>query len=188
MAPDGDAALLRRMAAGDESALGTLYDRWADRVHTLAFWILHDRDDAEDVVEETFWQAWRQASRYDAARASGLSWLVMIARSRALDRLRALRRRERWVSSTGALPAENEAAGAVPAQPLPEDRRARLSEALGSLPREQREVVELAFFGGLSHSEIAARTDQPLGTVKTRIRLAMEKLRQRLAPLRDEVV
>src|SRR6476661_7993596 len=90
---DPDALLFRRMADGDEAALGVLYDRWADRVHTVAFWILKDTDEAEDVVEETFWQVWRSAARYDARRSSGATWLILIARSRALDRLRAQRRR-----------------------------------------------------------------------------------------------
>src|SRR3954466_7360209 len=90
---DRDAALLHRMADGDESALASLYDRWSDRVHTIAFWMLKDADDAEDVVEETFWQAWRTAGHFAVRRASPATWLTMIARSRALDRLRAKRRR-----------------------------------------------------------------------------------------------
>src|SRR4051812_11898211 len=90
---DQDASLLHRMADGDESALASLYDRWSDRVHTIAFWMLQDADDAEDVVEETFWQAWRTAGQFDVRRASPMTWLTMIARSRALDRLRAQRRR-----------------------------------------------------------------------------------------------
>lgn len=188
MAVDPDAVLVRRMAQGDESALGAFYDRWADRVHTVAFWILKDRDEAEDVVEETFWQAWRHASRYDAARAPGSTWLIMMARSRALDRLRAIRRREQWVAKAGALAFEAGEPSANPAPALMEEHQLKVSQALECLPVEQRQVLELAFFGGLSHSEIAAKTAQPLGTVKTRIRLAMDKLRQRLAALRDEVV
>src|SRR5919107_445544 len=90
---DQDSALLHRMADGDETALAALYDRWSTRVHTIAFWMLKDADDAEDVVEETFWQAWRNAGRFDRSRASPSTWLTMIARSRALDRLRAERRR-----------------------------------------------------------------------------------------------
>ena len=188
MAVDPDAVLVRRMAQGDESALGAFYDRWADRVHTVAFWILKDRDEAEDVVEETFWQAWRHAARYDAARATGSTWLIMIARSRALDRLRGIRRREQWIARAGALPSELGETSATQAPAPMEEHQLKVSEALECLPLEQRQVLELAFFGGLSHSEIAAKTAQPLGTVKTRIRLAMDKLRQRLAALRDEVV
>ena len=192
VAADADAALLRRMADGDDSALAALYDRWVDRVHTVAYWILKDADEAEDVVEETFWQAWRSAARYDGARSGGSTWLVMIARSRALDRLRAQRRRADWTaapSTAGALldeaMARESGATALPEQA---EHWALLVEAIGALPAEQREALELAFFGGLSHSEIAAQTAQPLGTVKTRIRLAMEKLRQRLGCPRDEVL
>lgn len=182
-----DHLLVRRMAGGDESALAALYDAWADRVHTLACWILRDSDEAEDVVEETFWQAWRTAARYDGERAGGGTWLLMIARCRAIDRLRARRRRADGTaafSTTGALldGAGTELPGAE------EERRERysvLASALDGLPREQREALEMAFYGGLSHAEIAAQMAQPLGTVKTRIRLAMQKLRLRLAPLRD---
>ncbi len=192
VALDPDAALLRRMADGDESALAALYDRWVERVHTVAYWILQDTDEAEDVVEETFWQAWRSAARYDGARSAGSTWLVMIARSRALDRLRAQRRREDWTAATSTAGAllDEAMAGEPGTTAVPErgEHSAVLAEAIGALPSEQRQALELAFFGGLSHSEIAAQTAQPLGTVKTRIRLAMEKLRQRLGFLRDEVL
>src|SRR5918994_1337205 len=99
VATDRDAELLRRMADGDEAALAALYDRWVDRVHTIAFWILKDADEAEDVVEETFWQAWRSAARYDMHRSAGTTWLMMIARSRAIDRLRHRRRRSAWLAA-----------------------------------------------------------------------------------------
>lgn len=181
-APDDHACmLLHRMADGDESALAALYDQWSRRVHTLAFWILKDSDDAEDVVEETFWQAWRTAGQFDRARASAGSWLMMIARSRAVDRLRAHRRRvERTAAAASSF--------LDPIQPEPIGCDPKLAEALAALPPEQQEALQLAFFGGLSHSEIAARTAQPLGTIKTRIRLAMDKLRQSLGFLRDQVV
>ena len=183
------AALIGRMADGDESALGMLYDLWADHVHTAAFWILQDRDEAEDVVEETFWQAWRNASRYDSRRASGLTWLMMIARSRALDRVRSQRRRAEWIAAPATTAALLEEGFARRPDELPAggDREtAELACALGALPFEQRQAIELAFLGGLSHSEIAEQTSQPLGTVKTRIRLAMAKLRERLSLLREE--
>jgi RNA polymerase sigma-70 factor (ECF subfamily) len=189
---DPDALLLRRMADGDEAALGVLYDRWVDRVHTVAFWILKDADEAEDVVEETFWQVWRSAARYDASKSSGATWLILIARSRALDRLRAQRRRADWTaapSTAGAL-LDASAEADTSAGPHTEsgDSSRLLTEAIRALPVEQREALEMAYFAGLSHSEIAARIAQPLGTVKTRIRLAMDKLRQRLGLLRDELL
>jgi RNA polymerase sigma-70 factor (ECF subfamily) len=179
------------MADGDESALAALYDGWAERVHTLAYWILKDPDEAEDVVEETFWQAWRTAGRYDSKRGAGSTWLIMIARSRALDRLRARRRWADWTArpeNTGVLLEKTTAVSAeIPdAHSERTERQAALAAAVDGLPAEQRQAVEMAFFGGLSHSEIAEQTAEPLGTVKTRIRLAMQKLRQQLAFLREE--
>jgi RNA polymerase sigma-70 factor, ECF subfamily len=190
-AEDQDSALLHRMADGDESALAALYHRLSDRVHTIAFWILKDADDAEDVVEETFWQAWRTAGRFDPGRASGSTWLLMLARSRALDRLRARRRRVERTAEAVATTWLDELEGSrSPAAFQPElaepDRG--VAVALAALPPEQREALQLAFFGGLSHAEIAAHTAQPLGTIKTRIRLAMEKVRQKLGSPRDQAL
>jgi RNA polymerase sigma-70 factor, ECF subfamily len=178
---DLDYLLLHRMADGDESALAPLYDRWSRRVYTIAVWILKDPDDAEDVVEETFWQAWRTAGQFDRARASVATWLTMIARSRALDRLRGQRRRiERTAEAVNRLMEDREGASGAPPAGATLESSPRLAEALNALPAEQREALQLAFFSGLSHSEIAAHTAQPLGTVKTRIRTAIEKLRQAL--------
>ncbi len=179
------------MADGDASALAALYDGWAERVHTVALWILKDPDEAADVVEDTFWQAWRTARRFDPRRGTGSTWLMMIARSRALDRLRAHRRWADWTAAPGNMAVLLETTTAVTAE-VPDaysertERQAALAAALDGLPAEQRRVVEMAFFSGLSHSEIAEQVSEPLGTVKTRIRLAMQKLRQRLAYLREE--
>jgi RNA polymerase sigma-70 factor, ECF subfamily len=185
---DQDTLLLSRMADGDETALASLYDLWGERVHTVAFWILKDQDEAEDVVEETFWQVWRSVGQFNQARASASTWLLMIARSRALDRLRAQRRRaERTTAAAGTLIEELDESARAPAQAdVPE--AAKLSAALEALPPEQRQALELAYFRGLTHAEIAEHTAQPLGTIKTRIRLAMQKLREQLALLRNEVV
>jgi len=182
--------LLQRMAAGDESALAALYDEWGERVHTLAFWILRDADEAEDVVEETFWQAWKTAARYEMHRSAGTTWLMMIARSRAIDRLRHRRRRSAWLEApvtSGVLLEEALAQQNERPDLRPEvvERRSILASAIGTLPPEQREALELAYFGGLSHAEIAAQVAQPLGTVKTRIRLAMQKLREQLGFLQE---
>jgi RNA polymerase sigma-70 factor (ECF subfamily) len=178
------------MAAGDETALGTLYDLWSERVHTLALWILKDADEADDVVEETFWQMWRTADRYQGQRSAGSTWIMMIARSRALDRLRARKRRADWTAAPGTVSAlQDQVGNASPEQPGIRvelaDQQAGLLSALADLPSEQRTALELAYFEGLSHGEIAERTSQPLGTVKTRIRLAMRKLRQGLDSLRE---
>ena len=183
---DADADLLERMRAGDESALGGLYDRFSAVVHALVMHVLRDRDEAEDVVEEVFWQAWRQAERFDASRGAVSTWLLTIARSRALDRLRA-RKRQREEPMPDSAPdttidetAEDPSGFAEAAE-----RRKLVRAALDGLPREQREALELAYFGGLSQTEIAERTGLPLGTVKTRMRLAMQKLKERLAVLKD---
>ena len=192
-APDSDPALVQRMQAGDEQALSVFYNRWFPVVSALVSRILKSADDVEDVVEETFWQAWRQANRFAAERGSVQTWVLTIARSRALDRLRATRRlREDTIDEGGSPESGAASVGAgLPAASDPSldaehaERRQLVVAALSELPQEQREALELGYFGGLSQSEIAERTGQPLGTVKTRMRLAMLKLRDRLAPLRE---
>jgi RNA polymerase sigma-70 factor (ECF subfamily) len=190
---DLDAALVRRMQSGDERALGTFYDRWYPIVNGLVARMLKSADDVEDVVEETFWQVWRQANRFTEGRGSVQTWVLTIARSRALDRLRSTRRRrEDSIDDDGG---ENLASSAEPtfvratndpSLAVEHNERSQLIRAaLGELPREQREALELGYFKGLSQTEIAERTGQPLGTVKTRMRLAMQKLRDRLSPLRE---
>jgi RNA polymerase sigma-70 factor (ECF subfamily) len=187
MEAPADGSLLRLMAAGDEQALVVLYDRWHALVHATAVRIVHQRDEVHDVVEETFWQAWRQAARFDPERGSVQTWLLTIARSRALDRVRAVRRlREEPLDGENAEVTAQAAAEGDPAMDAEaRERRARVIAALAELPPEQREVLELGYFSGLSQSEIAERTGQPLGTVKTRMRLAMQKLRGRLQILRE---
>ncbi len=181
-----DDELVARMAAGDEAALVICYDLWSDRIHCLALRIVGDPDDAADVVEETFWQAWKSADRYERERGRPGAWLLMIARTRALDRLRSRgRARDREL-----LAAELETHSVQPTETDREvecaDTRVAVNSALHSLPAEQRQVLELAYFGGLSHSEIARSTGQALGTVKSRVRLGMNKLRSRLAVLGRE--
>jgi RNA polymerase sigma-70 factor (ECF subfamily) len=179
------------MAAGDEAALGELHDRFAPLLHSVALRIVGDADDAEEVLEETFWQAWRQAARYQEGRGGIGTWLVMMARSRAVDRLRSRRRvrEERWAELPE--PSDAEAAdtpGAVtPLESAQADEVRRVvAQAVARLPPEQRETVELAYFRGMSQTEIAQATGQPLGTVKTRARLALMKLRDSLAVLGED--
>jgi len=189
-----DVALVRRMEHGDEQALSAFYGRWYPVVTALVTRILKSAEDVEDVVEETFWQAWRQAGRFASGRGSVQTWLLTIARSRALDRLRAARRlREESIDDApSAEPGSADVGVALPSTSDPSldaehsERKQLVVAALGELPREQREALELGYFGGLSQAEIAERTGQPLGTVKTRMRLAMLKLKERLAPLREE--
>jgi RNA polymerase sigma-70 factor (ECF subfamily) len=180
----GDVALIERMRGGDEGALAILYDRWSDRVHSLAAHLLRDKRDAEDIVEETFWQAWRGAARFDAERGAVETWLLTMCRSRALDRLRARRRRPEDVSIDDAPPAEDPHGDPMAAMVTTETGRL-VRAALAELPSEQRQALELAYFKGLSQSEIAEQTGQPLGTIKTRVRLAMVKLREKLGGLRE---
>jgi RNA polymerase sigma-70 factor (ECF subfamily) len=186
MPPSDDAALVARMRAGDERALGELYDRWEDAVRVCALSIVDESAEAEDVVEDVFWQAWRQSARFDAERGSVSAWLLTIARSRALDRARA-RRRSRETSGLEELEHSGIEASVAQSDPLVDAERGERSRmvrrALHDLPAEQRESLELAYFEGLSQTEIAAKTGNPLGTVKTRMRLAMQKLRESLATL-----
>lgn len=179
-----DSDLLTRMSGGDESALATLYDRWSDRVHSLAVHVLRDARDAEDIVEETFWQAWRGAARYDAARGNVGTWLLTICRSRSLDKLRSRRRRPEDTTLDDAPPAAAPQPDAMDAMVTMETGRI-VRSALAELPLEQRQAIELAYFRGLSQSEIAETTGQPLGTIKTRVRLAMAKLREKLGSLQE---
>jgi len=182
-----DVALIRRMCDADETALGALYDRWMRSLYSLVFHLLKDADEAEDVVEETFWQAWRKASSYEPSRGAVSTWLLTIGRRRALDRLRAKgRRREESLTQEGGVLADMIAPGPDPsAVAEASERRTHVVAALRELPEEQREVLELGYFQGLSQAEIADATGQPLGTVKTRMRLAMQKLREPLSMYRE---
>jgi len=192
---DADVELVRRMQSGDEQALGAFYDRWFPVVSAVVARILRSDGDVEDVIEETFWQAWRQADRFVEGRGLVQTWLLTIARSRALDRLRAAkRRREESLDEPGALDAAIPPADDPPASNVADpslavehaERRRLVLAALADLPGEQRQALELGYFGGLSQTEIAEETGQPLGTVKTRMRLAMQKLRERLSILRED--
>jgi RNA polymerase sigma-70 factor (ECF subfamily) len=180
-----DESLVQRMAAGDDAALGALYDRWYPVVHGVVSRLLRQPDDVEDIVEETFWQAWRQASRFDRSRGAVQTWLSTIARSRALDRVRAVRRRreEPLEGDDGQVVVQQAAEGDPGLDADASERRRIVVAALSGLPAEQREALELGYFGGLSQTEIAERTGQPLGTVKTRMRLALQKLRSQLQHL-----
>ena len=178
---DADADAMRRMAGGDGSALGELYDRHGRPMFSLAVRILRDEGDAEEIVQDVFAQAWRQASRYDTTRGAVVAWLLMMTRSRAIDRLRA--RRGQPPLDTDHPFALRDAADAAPSVDLAlltADEISRVRAALGALPDAQRMAIELAFHEGLTHSEVAERLEQPLGTIKTRIRLGLLRLRAAL--------
>jgi RNA polymerase sigma-70 factor (ECF subfamily) len=168
-----DADVVRRLADGEREALSEIYDRYAGLVNGIARRILKDSAEAEDVVQTVFVQVWQQAHRYSAARGTVPAWLCTLARTRALDSLRTrLSRRE---ASHEAVAEAGVASGA-------EDRMA-VHQALSSLPEHQRQTLELAYFEGLTQNEIAERLGQPLGTVKTRARAALRRLRTTLKPV-----
>ena len=169
--------VVARMALGDASALGELYDAHARSIYTLALRIVGDPSDAEDIVQEVFTQAWRQASRYDSARATVIGWLLMMTRSRSLDRLRARQARpDRTIAAP--LPDLASTAPGQEADALTSEDVERVRAALGRLGDAWRTPIELAYYEGLSQSAIAERLGQPLGTVKTRMRMALAQLRE----------
>jgi RNA polymerase sigma-70 factor, ECF subfamily len=167
------------VAGTDLGDLRALYDACSGRVMAVALVLLRDRAEAEDVVQETFLELWRRPAAYDPARGTREAYVVLLGRSRALDRLRA--------RDSARRAAERASDDPVPTAPPPlelaevRQERERVQRALEALPAPQREAVQLAYFGGLSQTEIAARLGEPLGTVKTRLRLAMEKLAAHLA-------
>ncbi len=178
-----DVARVAGAARGNGSALAALYDRHARAVYSLALRVVADEADAEEVVQEVFDQAWRQASRYDPARGTVVAWLLNMARTRAIDRLRARRARpDRAGLESEQAWSELPASSADPLDALDTARdAARVRQALQRLPLIQRVAIELAYFEGLTQTEIAARLEEPLGTVKTRIRVALLKLRDALS-------
>ena len=185
--PRADVALVTRMASGDDRALAALYDRHGAVAYSVAMSILGDAGDAEEAVSDAFIQVWSNAASFDPARSSVVAWLTMITRTRALDLLRGRRRRTSRTERSAAADIAGFAAPVAELGPSPE-RSAELGElsravgaAIAELPAPQRRALELAYFGGLSHSEIAHELDEPLGTVKTRIRAGMEKLRAQLS-------
>ena len=182
--PTDETALVRRVAARDQAALVALYDRYARAMYALALKIAGQPEEAEEIVTDVFCQAWRTADRFDPSRARVDGWLFMMTRSRALDRVRAAQRLQRRVEAQEAelavTPLDRVSDPEAEAE-LAERRRA-VQAALGALAPAQRQALELAFFEGLSHSEVADRTGEPLGTIKTRIRAGLGKLREALAP------
>lgn len=176
------AALIRRVADGDQSALATLYDSTSRLVFGLIVRIVVDRTIAEEVLLDVYTQVWRQASSYDTRRGAPLAWLMTIARTRGIDRLRSGRHEQKNKESLEAIGEITSNDASPETDTVTAERRQLVRSALESLSPEQREVIELAYYSGLSHSEIALKLGQPLGTVKTRTRLGMMKLRDMLSP------
>ena len=173
-----DDDLLRAVSRGDESALATLYDRYRLILFGLILRILHDRQEAEDVLQEAFLQVWRRANDFDPVRGRAFTWLVTIARSRALDRWRSLGSRSRFVEADEQVANDEVIDTAYDLVKAEEGEIVR--QALGQLPDEQRRTLLLAYFEGLTQAEIAERLGDPLGTVKTRMRSGLIKLRELL--------
>jgi RNA polymerase sigma-70 factor (ECF subfamily) len=179
-----DAELLRRIAAGDRAALGEIYDRFSRPLYSTALHIVRDAAEAQDIVHDVFIALWNKAGVFDHERGTAFSWAVTLTRNRSIDRLRTRRRRAGLLEQS--LPGDlgyGEAAGgpAADAEAARGDESRLVRAALATLPAEQQRAVELAFFSGLTQQEIAARLQEPLGTIKARIRRGLVKLRETLA-------
>jgi RNA polymerase sigma-70 factor (ECF subfamily) len=180
------AALIKRVAEGDQYALTSLYDTTKRVIFGLIMRILHDVEASEEILLDVYTQVWRQAALYDPARGAPLAWLLIIARSRAINRLRSenvvVERREDIETAVAFQSHDSNPEDAL----VISERQRMVRSALSSLSPEQREVIELAYYSGLSHSEIAEKLGQPLGTVKTRTRLGMIKLRKMIEPVLEK--
>jgi len=176
-----DASLVRATARGDEAAFASLYDRFSPILFGLLLRILHSRAEAEDVLQEVFLQVWKQAGAFDSSRGRAFTWMVTLARSRAIDRLRAVDSRDRAAlrSAEGA-PTATAQTDASDEAAIRAERAEVVRSALAELPEEQQQVLLLAYLDGMSQSEIAAAKNQPLGTVKTRTRAGLKKLSETL--------
>ena len=175
---DSDASLLQRLASGDAKALETLYDRHGGYVYALAVRVLGRGADAEEVTQDVFWQLWKNKLHYDPARGRFSTWLFAVTRNRCIDRLRREKRRPliEPLAFDRQSPADSTQEQAV----FHEERRGVLLEALAALPAPQRQALELCFFSGLTHQEAASHLGAPLGTIKSRIKLGLAKVRERL--------
>jgi RNA polymerase sigma-70 factor (ECF subfamily) len=172
------ANLLRRIAARDRDALGQFYDDAARPLFSLAYRMLGNTEESEEVIQDAFLQIWNKAEKFDAAKGHAFHWALSITRNLCIDRLRARQRRARVIV---ALDSDQDSAPAVqviPTEaPMDHTEVTAIRAAVGALPQEQREAIEMAFFSGLTHPEIASALQEPLGTVKARIRRGMLKLR-----------
>jgi RNA polymerase sigma-70 factor, ECF subfamily len=174
--PDDPIYLLQRIAGGDRDAFRRFYDRYATLAFTFALRLLGSPSDAEDLVQEIFLQIWRQAQSYSPERGSPEAWLITITRSRAIDKLRSSHRRGMAIVTPDE-PSQVERAASAERPTRATEVKLTVQGVLAKLPEAQRLVLELAYFDGLTQTEIAARLGEPLGTVKTRIRAGLERLR-----------
>src|ERR1044072_1863287 len=175
------AQLLRRIAAGDRQALGEFYDQVAGTLFSTALRVLGDAHEAEEVIQDVFFQIWAKATTFDAALGAPFYWALSITRNRSIDRLRARHRRLRLADELRDVTAATAPAHVSSVQVgLSQEDMAAVRSAVSGLPIEQRQAIEMAFFGGLTHVEIAESLSQPVGTIKARIRRGMMKLREGL--------
>jgi RNA polymerase sigma-70 factor (ECF subfamily) len=173
--------LLHRIAARDLSALEQFYDQTSTPLFSVALRVLGDAAEAEEVIQDVFVQIWEKAAMFDAALGSAFHWALSIARHRAIDRVRARQRRARLVDDLQTTGGRVDFPGSTTPTPgLDTDDKASILSALGSLPADQRQAIEMAFFGGKTHHEIAAELGEPVGTIKARIRRGMLKMRESL--------
>ncbi|HEY0004781.1 MAG TPA: sigma-70 family RNA polymerase sigma factor [Pyrinomonadaceae bacterium] len=180
-APESDVELLHAVQSGDEEALARLYDRYRLILFGLILRILNSRTEAEDVLQEVFLQVWQRARQFDETRGRPFTWLVTLARSRAIDRLRALGSRERTATEAAREGEASEMVSDAVDDAIRSERGQQVRSALSELPEEQQRTLTLAYFEGLTQTEIAERLGTPLGTVKTRMRSGMMRLRELLA-------
>jgi RNA polymerase sigma-70 factor (ECF subfamily) len=169
-----DMGLLTRIQSGDQTAMSALFDRYGTMVYSVALRVLKDASEAEDVMQEIFIQVWQRPGAFVSGKGSLAGWLAVVARNRSIDVIR--RRRPMEPVELFALPASTNVASEAERDSL----LGKIRGAMGALPDEQRKPLEMAFFEGLSHSEIAEKTGDPLGTIKTRIRLALGAIRKAL--------
>ena len=183
-----DPTLLARVAKGDHQAFSQLYDHSSTLLFTLAVRILGNHEEAAELLQDVYLEVWRKVSRYDVGRGTPIAWLITLTKSRAIDRLRA--RTARGHHTTGSVEAGT-ATQLTDEGPSPfetkadQELRTAVITAVAGLPQAQQQAIELAYYEGLSHTEIASRLNQPLGTVKTRIKLGMSKLREGLQQWRN---
>ena len=180
-ATDRDIELLRQIAAGDRAAFAEFYDRHSTLMFSVACKILNDPGEAEDVLQETFMQIWEKAGRFDPKLGRAASWMAILVRNRAIDRIRAAQRRSRLAEESGAVNAiAGEVSDSANENFYGHDRAKFIHAAIVGLPEQQRQAIELAYFSGLTQDEISKKLNAPLGTIKARIRRGLLKLRDQL--------
>lgn len=173
-----DAVVMSQLVAGDHLALSTLYDRYIGMVLAIGMRVLRDRGEAEALAEDVFVEAWRRSGSYDPERGSVATWLATMARSRAIDAVRRRQRQRQREGGEAALEAVTDESLSPVANTVLRDERTRIRACLADLTTEQRQAIELSYFEGLSHIEVATKLSRPLGTVKSHIRQALIRLRE----------